>query len=153
MERVWSTGSNVLWQLIIHNVGTVHVFCWNINLVLLCSTLLTVIMMELIMATALDAISSGCENIDATSFEHEITDECQCSYYKWHSAVKFATDQLGKIHSCNDYLEFLELEMIFLENVPPRGVKFRATGPVHHALLNALKSGYFENSSDSLPSS
>ena len=61
-----------------------------------------------------------------------------------HQRLHFATDQLEKIQPRDDYLELRELAMIFLGNVPPRGVKFRAPGPVHHArwiskLLHAFK--------------
>ena len=47
--------------------------------------------------------------------------------------LMFATDQLQKTQLPNDYVELLELSILFLENFPPQGVKFRNPGPVHHA--------------------
>ena len=45
----------------------------------------------------------------------------------------FATDQLQKTQPRDDYAALLELSIIFLENVPFQGVKFRNPRPVHHA--------------------
>ena len=35
--------------------------------------------------------------------------------------------------SRDDYMEFLELAIIFLGSVPPRGIHFVASGAIHHA--------------------
>jgi hypothetical protein len=118
--------------------------------------------MELLLAAAFEATMGGTsgpdvllfkrfqgrwESIDPTSFEPGITEESVSAVITddiRNQTLKFATDQLEKVQPRDDYLELLELAMIFLGNVPPRGVKFRAPGPVHHArwmskLLYAFK--------------
>ena len=57
--------------------------------------------------------------------------------------MQFATNHLEKKQPRDDYLKLLEL-FLLLGGIPPRGAKFRAPGPVHHArllskLLYALK--------------
>ncbi|XP_050524154.1 uncharacterized protein LOC126895887 [Daktulosphaira vitifoliae] len=47
--------------------------------------------------------------------------------------LEFCLNQLKLSHFREDYREFLELTVIFLNGVPPRGVLFRAPGAIHHA--------------------
>ena len=47
--------------------------------------------------------------------------------------IGFATSQLERNQPRDDYREFLELVIIFLGGISPRGVKFMAPGAVHHA--------------------
>ena len=56
----------------------------------------------------------------------------------------FVTDQLGMTHQREDYREILELALIFVGGVPPRGLTFRKPGAIHRArfmsrLIYALK--------------
>jgi len=58
--------------------------------------------------------------------------------------IQFATNHLETKELREDYLELLELTILFLGGIPTRCVKFPAPGPVHHArkmskLLYALK--------------
>jgi hypothetical protein len=47
--------------------------------------------------------------------------------------LQFAECQLRNAQPRDDYREFLELSMIFLGGVPPRGIRFIAPGAMHHA--------------------
>jgi hypothetical protein len=49
------------------------------------------------------------------------------------SLLDFARKQLEERQCRDDYREFLELSVIFLGEVPSRGVKFMAPGAMHHA--------------------
>lgn len=50
-----------------------------------------------------------------------------------HNLLAFYHDQLQKTQPRDDYLELIELAIIFLGEVPPRGIHFHAPGPMHHA--------------------
>jgi len=73
--------------------------------------------------------------IDQTSYEAGITDEDIASslYDHRERVTAFVLKQLEENHPRDDYRELLELCLVFLGDVPPRGVKFLAPGPVHHA--------------------
>ena len=74
--------------------------------------------------------------IDSTSFEPTFTKENVSALIAndiRHQTQKFATEQLEKMQHRDDYLELLVLSIVFLENVPPRGIKLRAPEPVHYA--------------------
>jgi len=43
----------------------------------------------------------------------------------------FVVDQLGLTHQREDYVELLELTLLFLGGVPQRGVSFRKPGAIH----------------------
>ena len=47
--------------------------------------------------------------------------------------ASFATSELTNHQPRDDYKEFLELALLFLGVVPPRGVRFLAPGAYHHA--------------------
>ncbi|KAK6185944.1 hypothetical protein SNE40_008071 [Patella caerulea] len=47
--------------------------------------------------------------------------------------IEFAVAQLSEVQPRDDYREFLELTLIFIGEVPPRGIRFMAPGPMHHA--------------------
>jgi len=47
--------------------------------------------------------------------------------------IAFACSQLMNSHPRDDYRELLELAIVFLGGVPPRGVHFSAPGAMHHA--------------------
>lgn len=87
------------------------------------------------------------ESFNSTSFEPGIAEVSVCAVIPddvRQQTLKFATNQLQNIQPRDDYLELLELSILFLGDAPPGGVKFRAPGPVHHArwmskLLYAFK--------------
>ena len=59
-------------------------------------------------------------------------------------ASDFAFCQLELTHQREDYRELLELTLMYLGRVPPRGISFRKPGVIHKAqfmsrLINALK--------------
>ena len=68
-------------------------------------------------------------------------------------SVTFCINVLTAETGCiprEDYMELLELTLIFLGEVPPRGVRFRAPGAFHHArwmskLLYVLKLNLFQD--------
>jgi len=47
--------------------------------------------------------------------------------------LKFCTTELNKIQCREDYREFLELSVIFLNGTLARGIFFRVPGAIHHA--------------------
>ena len=47
--------------------------------------------------------------------------------------IEFANKHLEEKQPQDDYREFLELALIFLGEIPPRGVCFMAPGAMHHA--------------------
>ena len=47
--------------------------------------------------------------------------------------IEFANKQLEEKHPRDDYKEFLELVLIFLGEIPGRGVRFMTPGAMHHA--------------------
>ncbi|KAK3907392.1 2-succinyl-5-enolpyruvyl-6-hydroxy-3-cyclohexene-1-carboxylate synthase [Frankliniella fusca] len=49
------------------------------------------------------------------------------------SIIKFCEEQITSGQPRDDYLEFLELVIIFLGGIPPAGVRFRPPGPIHSA--------------------
>ena len=49
------------------------------------------------------------------------------------SVMSFAINQLLVNQPRNDYKEFLELTVIYLGGTPPRGIRFKAPGAIHHA--------------------
>ena len=69
------------------------------------------------------------------NYEAGITDSEINASLKDHKTaiVSFALKQLQDHQPRDDYREFLELCIVFLGEVPPRGVRFLAPGPVHHA--------------------
>src|SRR6218665_3261756 len=59
-------------------------------------------------------------------------------------SVHFAFRQLELTHQREDYRELLELTLMFLGRIPPRGISFRKLGAIHRArfmsrLIYALK--------------
>ena len=73
-----------------------------------------------------------------------LTLKCEAVAYCHH----FLTTDAGHLPR-DDYKELLELSLIFLGEIPPRGVHFRAPGAYHHArwmskLLYVLKLNLFE---------
>lgn len=87
------------------------------------------------------------KSFDSTSFEPgvaEVSVSAAITENVRQQTLNFAINQLSKMQPRDDYLELLELSILFVGYVPPRGVKFRTPGPVHHArwmskLLYALK--------------
>ena len=49
--------------------------------------------------------------------------------------MKFALLQLQENHPKEDYRELLDITVIFLGGVPPRGMSFRVPGALHHVRL------------------
>ena len=75
------------------------------------------------------------ELIDKEKFEDAFTDEYVA---KTIADVKddislFIFAQLQNNQPRDDYHEILELALVFLGRVPPRGIRFMAPGPMHHA--------------------
>lgn len=70
----------------------------------------------------------------------------------WRSAViEFCVLQLGKSHARGDYVELLELTLIFLGEAPPKGIKFRKAGSLSRArwmarAIYTLKAWMFQDS-------
>src|SRR6218665_1000466 len=48
-------------------------------------------------------------------------------------SVHFAFRQFEMTHQREDYRELLELTLMFLRRVPPRGISFRKPGAIHRA--------------------
>ena len=76
------------------------------------------------------------ETIDKTAYQVAPDDE----HLRQHlpkdliqQVTSFATSQLTNHQPRDDYKEFLELALLFLGAVPPRGVRFLAPGAYHHA--------------------
>lgn len=66
---------------------------------------------------------TGMEDKDAVHHITEIRD----------NVISFALQQLSTDYYRDDYKELLELTVIFLGGIPPRGIKFRYPGAVHRA--------------------
>ena len=65
--------------------------------------------------------------------------------------LSFAIEQLNMEHPRDDYRELLEITIIFLGGVPPRGIRFTKPGSVHRArfmarLIYSMKIFLFRNS-------
>jgi len=73
--------------------------------------------------------------LDKSSFSTAIEDENMASFIApWKDSVTdFAIDQLEKRQVRDDYCELLELSVVFLGGTPPRGIRFRYPGAIHHA--------------------
>jgi hypothetical protein len=78
---------------------------------------------------------AGWEFIDRGTYESGMTDDVVRPRISAESEriIEFATSQLAAHQPRDDYRELLELAILFLGAVPPRGVLFRAPGPMHHA--------------------
>lgn len=76
-------------------------------------------------------------NLDVSKYEPGVKNKSVLSAVEneKEAAIEFALKQLGREANQprDDYREFLELVLIFLGYVPPRGVRFMAPGAVHHA--------------------
>ena len=87
------------------------------------------------------------ESINTMFYEPGIAEKSVCSMISEetsHRMMQFASNYLKKKLPRDDYLELLELTILFLGGTPPRGAKFCAPGPVHYArwmskLLCALR--------------
>jgi len=95
--------------------------------------------------------------IDKTSFSTAMKDESMSSIIApWKDGViEFAVNQLQKYQPRDDYGELLELSIIFLGGLPPRGVHFRYPGAMHRArwmarAIYSLKMWLFRNQYESL---
>jgi hypothetical protein len=55
-------------------------------------------------------------------------DSVEIASYKDH-IIHFATTKLAITHPRDDYKELLELVIIFLGGIPPRGIHFQALEP------------------------
>lgn len=70
----------------------------------------------------------------------------------WRSSiVDFCTSQLSSKHIRCDYVELLELSIIFLGEIPPKGLKFRRAGSLSRArwmgrAIYTLKAWMFQDS-------
>lgn len=73
--------------------------------------------------------------IDQTSFTTALNDESTAAVIApWKDdVIQFAMAQLEKLQPRDDYCEILELSIIFLGGVPPKGIKFRYPGAIHRA--------------------
>ena len=65
--------------------------------------------------------------------------------------MAYAIEQLEINHPRDDYRELLEITLIFLGEVPPKGVRFMKPGVLHRAcfmsrLLYSMKMFIFRNS-------
>jgi len=106
--------------------------------------------MELVLAAAFTAVmgpTSGpdvlmfkrfqahWEFIDQSNFQDCMTDELASVRVQptRDMLLEFFTAQLEIAQPRDDYRELIELAIIFLGQVPPRGVRFRVPGPMHHA--------------------
>ena len=47
--------------------------------------------------------------------------------------IEFAIQQINSIQPQRDHQELLELSVIFLGGIPPKGIKFHIPGAVHRA--------------------
>lgn len=73
--------------------------------------------------------------IDQAAFSTAMNDEGTAAVISpWKDGViQFATTQLNQFQPRDDYCEILELSIVFLGGVPPRGIKFRYPGAIHRA--------------------
>ena len=75
------------------------------------------------------------QHIDKTAFEDSSTDEYTTSAVAdiKDGMVTLLKKVVNVSQPRDDYMEFLELAIIFLGSVPPRGIHFVAPGAIHHA--------------------
>jgi hypothetical protein len=126
--------------------------------------------LELVLASVFNETMGATSGPDVTIFKrfqqswkliNQSCYETGTSYAEVAQAVKddkdrivaFALDQLLVNQPRDDYREFLELAIIFLGEVPPRGVRFMTPGPIHHArwmakALYSFKIWLFEDNSN-----
>jgi len=52
--------------------------------------------------------------------------------------ISFCEDQITNIQSREDYKEFIELSIIILGGVPPRGIQFRLPDALHRVRWTAI---------------
>lgn len=71
------------------------------------------------------------EYIDRENFKS--TEDCDISENIKTDTINFAVKHLEFFQPRDDYRELLELVIVFLGGIPPRGVHFRAPGAIHHA--------------------
>jgi hypothetical protein len=73
--------------------------------------------------------------IDQASFSTAMDDEITAAVIiPWkYDIMEFAVAQLNEVQPRDDYRELLELCIIFLGGIPPRGVKFLYPGAIHRA--------------------
>ena len=90
--------------------------------------------------------------IDRTNFQSGVADRLVVKALRGEvdELLFFARGKLNDQHCREDYREFLELVVIFLGEVPPRGVSFRVPGAMHQARwmaksLHSLKIFLFRN--------
>ena len=86
------------------------------------------------------------EFIDVNHYDTSITHEVAARVLNDSKEymIAFATAHLCENQPRNDYPEFLELVIIFLGGIPPRGIKFAKPGAVHHARWMAKASYTFK---------
>ncbi|KAK0050926.1 hypothetical protein Bpfe_019652 [Biomphalaria pfeifferi] len=71
------------------------------------------------------------QDIDQTNFD-TASDEVAITSFKEH-VIRFAETTLAISQPRDDYEELLELTIIFLGGSPPKGIRFKAPGALHHA--------------------
>jgi hypothetical protein len=78
-------------------------------------------------------------NIEVNSYKSGIADQSVHMALQGDIAemIQFATNQLQNVQPRDDYMELLELVIIFLGGVPPRGVHFLKPGALHRARFMA----------------
>lgn len=64
--------------------------------------------------------------LEGTEVSQRLNNSSEC-------ILKFCMTELTKIQCREDYREFLELTVIFLNGTPARGIFFRVPGAIHHA--------------------
>ncbi|XP_066601758.1 uncharacterized protein [Prorops nasuta] len=91
-------------------------------------------------------------NIDKSKFEHGLNDAlvAEAVHHKKEDILCFVSDQFKISQLRGDYNELLELTCIFLGGAPPRGIKFKHPGAMHHArwlskAIYSLKIFMFKN--------
>nr|XP_047146815.1 uncharacterized protein LOC124819345 [Hydra vulgaris] len=93
-------------------------------------------------------------NIQTADFYAGIQDDAvmaQLDSETRQRTLSYATEQLHTEHPRDDYRELLEITIIFLGGVPPRGVRFMKPGAMHRArfmsrLIYSMKIFIFRNS-------
>lgn len=92
------------------------------------------------------------EKIDKTKFSTSVSDSYIHDILKDEAdeIISYAKNKLTEDLPRDDYQEFLELVIIFLGGVPPRGITFRQPGPYHLArwmakAIYSLKLFIFKN--------
>ena len=72
--------------------------------------------------------------IDHKKFQSEVADRLVVEALRGEvDELLFARGKLNDKHCRENYREFLELVLIFLGEIPPRGVSFRVPGAMHQA--------------------